>query len=133
MFGYSDVKLKYKDLWICIGFCMIGFVVYSSLTSSPVTAGFKFSDKFMHVVGYFGLMGWFIQIFQQKKAQYVIAALFIFMGIGLEFLQDWGGVRYFELNDMIANTFGVLIAWSLVKTPFPKLLGWFEMNILKAN
>jgi len=133
MFGYKDVELKYKDLWIFIGLCMVGFVVYSSLTSSPVTVGVKFSDKFMHIVGYFGLMGWFIQIFHQQKARYILAGLFVAMGIGLEFLQEWGGVRYYEVNDMFANTLGVLIAWSLVKTPFPKLLSWFEFNILKSN
>jgi len=52
------------------------------------------------------------------------------MGISLEFLQDWGGVRHFEVNDMIANSSGVLLAWVLVLTPFPGLLLWFEKRFV---
>jgi glycopeptide antibiotics resistance protein len=52
------------------------------------------------------------------------------MGVGLEFLQDLCGVRFFEVNDMLANTAGVLLAWSLVKTPFPKILFYVEQKVL---
>lgn len=123
--------LKFKSLWLSIGYAMVVFVIYSSLTSDPlnVDMGFKMQDKVLHTVGYFGLMGWFIQIYQQKNAHYILAAIFITMGISLEFLQDFGGVRYFEVNDMVANSAGVLLAWSLVKTPFSKVLFWFEERI----
>lgn len=126
-------KLKLEVLWLVIGYAMVAFVIYSSLTTSPVTPGFKLSDKVMHIVGYFGLMGWFIQIYRQKKAQIILAIIFISMGVSLEFLQDLGGVRYFEFNDMLANTTGVLLAWLLVKTSFPELLFWFESRVLKIN
>ena len=120
-------ELKYKSLWLIIGFAMVAFVVYSSLTSSPPEiTSFKISDKLMHVTGYFGLMGWFLQIYQQKNMQIILAVIFISMGVSLEFLQDLGGVRFFEFNDMLANSAGVLLAWSLVKTPFPKMLQYFE-------
>jgi len=122
--------LKLKPLWLVIGFAMIAFVVYSSLTSSPVSFDVKMSDKIMHVTGYFGLMGWFLQIYQKKNMQFKLAIAFICMGVGLEFLQDLGGVRFFEVNDMLANTAGVLLAWSLVKTPFPKILFYLEQKVL---
>jgi len=125
-------NLKYKYLWLMIGYAMIAFVVYSSLTSSPVTMDFKLSDKLMHIAGYFGLMGWFIQIYNNKQSQLILAICFICMGIGLEFLQGIGGVRFFELNDMLANMAGVILAWLLVKTPFPETLYWFENRFLKA-
>ena len=127
----ESTNLKYKKLWLLVGLCMVAFIVYSSLTSNPVTLDVKFSDKFMHVLGYFGLMGWFIQIYQQKKNRFILAAMFIAMGVSLEFMQDFGGVRYFEVNDMFANTAGVLLAWALAVTPFPKLLVWFESMLLR--
>jgi len=124
------VELKYKPLWLTVGFAMVLFVVYASLTAHPPGMdGFELSDKAMHLIGYFGLMGWFLQIYQNKKMQKILAAIFISMGVGLEFLQDLGGVRFFELNDMLANTAGVLLAWALIKTPFPKLLYYFESKI----
>jgi VanZ family protein len=124
-------RLKYEPLWLFVGLSMVIFVVYSSLTSDPmnVDMGFEWQDKVLHTIAYFGLMGWFIQIFHQQKTRYVLAVVFIAMGISLEFLQDFGGVRYFEVSDMFANTLGVLLAWSLVMTPFPKLLSWFESKL----
>jgi len=32
---------------------------------------------------------------------------------------------------MFANTAGVLLAWALAVTPFPKLLVWFESMLLR--
>lgn len=124
-------QLKYKYLWLMIGLGMVAFVVYASLTTSPVTPGFRYSDKFLHVVGYFGLMSWFMQIYHEKKHQYMLAGCFIAMGIGLEFLQDLGGVRVFEFADMVANTTGVLIAWVLSWTPVTLLLLKFESLFVK--
>ncbi|VAW70153.1 hypothetical protein MNBD_GAMMA10-2603 [hydrothermal vent metagenome] len=123
-------ELKYKKRWLLIGYAMVAFVIYSSLTSSPVSVGIAYSDKFLHTVGYFGLMGWFLQIYHKKAAVFLLAVIFIVMGISLEFLQDWGGVRHFEVNDMIANSSGVLLAWVLVFTPFPGLLLWFEKRFV---
>ncbi len=127
------VGLKYKWLWLFIGCLMIAFVVYSSLTTSPVTPGFKFSDKVMHVIGYCGLMGWFIQIYRDRNAQRLLAAGFIALGVGLEFLQDLGGVRVFEFNDMVANMLGVLIGWALAKTPLSRVLWRLERLIPAAG
>jgi len=124
------IKLKYKPMWLAIGFAMVLFVIYSSLVAHPPGMdSFKLPDKAMHLIGYFGLMGWFLQIYQNKKMQIILAVVFISMGVILEFLQDLGGVRFFEVNDMLANASGVLLAWALVKTPFPKLLYHFESKV----
>lgn len=126
-------NLRFKILWLLIGYAMIAFVVMQSLTSSPVSVGFELSDKFYHVVGYFGLMGWFVQIYHSKFGRLLWGVFFIAMGISLEFLQDMGGVRHFELNDMIANTTGVIIAWALSGTVFSSCLLWMESKVLKNN
>jgi VanZ family protein len=133
MWQQKSSPLKLKFLWLSIGYLMVLFVIYSSLTSSPVTMDVKFSDKILHVVGYFALMSWFMLIYHSRKIRYLLVMLFISMGIGLEFLQDLGGVRYFEVRDMLANTTGVLLAWLLVKTPFPGLLYWLENRFLKTS
>ena len=85
-------NLRYQNIWIFIGCFMIAFVVFETLTSSPIKPGFKISDKFMHIVGYFGMMGWFVQIFQKNRERLVLAIGFVILGIMLEFIQGWGGV-----------------------------------------
>ncbi len=121
-----NTPLKYKLLWLSIGYLMVVFVIYSSLSTSQVVLEISLSDKLMHVLGYFGLMGWFMQIYRGRRAGFRLAAVFIAMGVLLEFLQDLGGVRYFEVADMLANTLGVLLAWALSYTPVASILLWFE-------
>lgn len=123
--------LKFKRLWLVLGYAMVATVTFMSLIPSPLVVELKVSDKVMHTIGYFILMGWFVQIYQHKKQQALIAALFISMGVLLEFLQDMGGARHFEVMDMLANTLGVVIAWVLAVTPFTKSLCWFEKKVLK--
>ena len=128
----DNVNLKYKNFWLLIGYMLIAVVVYQTLTSSPVNINVKVSDKFLHAMGYFVLMGWFVQIFHQKKQRLLWALFLVGMGIGMEFLQDLGGVRFYEVNDMLANGLGVLIAWALSVTKFSCILIYFEEKILKV-
>lgn len=124
-------NLKYKNIWLFIGYVLIAIVVYQTLTTSPVNVGFSISDKYLHTVGYFILMGWFVQIYHGKSQRLFWLVFFIAMGIGLEFLQDLGGVRFYEVADMLANGLGVVIAWVLSMTKFSYAIYFFENKILK--
>jgi len=128
-----NAPLKYKLFWLSIGYLMVVLVIYSSLSTSDVVLQISLSDKLMHVLGYFGLMGWFMQIYHGRRAGFLLAALFITMGVSLEFLQDLGGVRYFELADMLANTLGVLLAWALSYTPVADILLCFERSLFTTQ
>lgn len=106
-------RLKLKWLWLSIGYAMVVFVIYSSLSKSPMSPGVEVSDKLLHFMAYFGLMAWFVQIYQKPKVRYLLLLLLIVMGVLLEYLQALGGVRYFEFNDMLANSAGAIFAWAL--------------------
>ncbi len=123
-------QLKYKAMWLFLGYAMVLFVIHASLTSSPVMPGFKMSDKVMHIIGYFGLMFWFAQIYWRPETVLKLAIVFMLMGVGLEFLQDLGGVRVLEVYDMVANVLGVLLAWMLVKTRFRYILLNIEKHVI---
>lgn len=125
--------LKYKNFWLLIGYLLVAFVVYQTLTSSPMNADINISDKYMHTVGYFVLMGWFVQIFRSKQQRFLCAVFFVSMGIIMEFLQDFGGVRFYEVNDMLANGLGVIIAWGLSNTIFSDSILLFEKHVLKVS
>ena len=125
-------RLKFKSLWIVVGLALVVFVVYSSLIAQPVQLNFTRADKTMHIVGYFALMGWFVQIYHDARPRASLAIAFVSMGVGLEFAQDAGGTRFFEYGDMLANAIGVLLAWVLSVTRFCRLLLWFEERLLRA-
>lgn len=77
----------------------------------PEVLDFAFSDKLEHLFAYSVLMGWFGQLYVAKPRQVISAVAFCLMGVAIEYAQDWGGQRFFDVADMAANTLGVLLGW----------------------
>lgn len=107
--------LRYRWLWLGIGWGVVGAIVYLSLTPSPPTFGLDLWDKAEHYTGYLLLTAWFLQIYRSGAARLWVAVVSIALGAGLEVLQGLGGVRYFEFTDMLANTLGALTAVLVVR------------------
>ena len=129
----ENSNLKYRLLWLLVGYSLVAFVVFSSLTSIPVTIKVDNFDKYAHTLGYFVLMGWFVQIYHARRHVLVCALIFLSMGTGLEFVQGMTTYRYFDVYDMLANTLGVFIAWGMTLTKFPYLLKTFEKFIISEK
>ena len=89
-----------------------------------------FNDKISHALGYTGLMLWFAQLYKTLGQRLLLAVAFVLMGIVLEFLQRMGGVRVFEIADMMANATGILIGWLAASLGLDRLLAWFEARVL---
>lgn len=111
---------------------MIAMVVFLSLTSGPVNIDIDHIDKVEHTLAYLILMGWFAQIYDSTKTRLLFAVGFIGMGIGLEFLQGMGGVRYFEYSDMVANSLGVVLGWVLTRKRFDRILVTLERQVFRG-
>lgn len=114
-------------LWVSIGWALIALVIYLSLTASPPEIlEFAFADKLKHLLAYSVLMGWFAQLYPERKRQLVWAIAFCLLGIAMEFAQGWGGQRTFDVADMLANGCGVLLAWWLGKK-------WLAGSLLRVD
>ena len=122
--------LRLRRLWIAIGYLLIAFVVYSSLTPSPITIPVEHGDKYGHVLAYGTLMFWFAQLYAGSKPRVLWACVFVSMGIALEFLQQLTDYRTFEIADMIADACGVLIGWVAAPPRSPSLLEFIESRML---
>ncbi len=68
-----------------------------------------------HLLAYAVLMGWFGQIYTRTTTQRSWLLGLILLGVALEFLQGWGGVRFFDPADMLANSLGVLLGYWLTR------------------
>lgn len=95
---------------------MVAVVVWLSLTPHPP----KFRsvpllswDKAQHTLAYACLMFWYGQAFRRHWRW---PAFLLALGMGLEILQGLGGVRSFDLRDMLANGIGVGIGLILART-----------------
>ncbi len=110
--------LKFRLLWLFIGYVLVAIVTFLSLTSNPIDTGlqFPYEDKMYHAFAYFTLMAWFAQIYHGKIQRYLVAVVFILMGCSFEYLQSLDVNRYAEFADIVANTLGVVAGFSLTLT-----------------
>lgn len=131
MFARAVPDLKLRFLWLTIGYALVALVVFLSLTSSPVDLelGFPLQDKLFHALAYFTLMAWFSQIYHDRFQRNMIAVVFVLMGVTLEYLQGFDPNRYFEIADMIANSIGVALGFSVALTSAKNILVRVEQVI----
>ena len=124
MFAKAVPDLKFRFLWLTIGYALVALVVFLSLTSNPVDMemGFPYEDKMFHAFAYFVLMFWFGQIYHNRFQRNMIAIVLIFMGMTFEYLQSFDPDRYAEFGDMAANLTGVAIGFSLALTGAKNIL-----------
>ena len=123
--------LRWLNVWLATGWCLIAAVIYLSLTPAPPKMDMPAGDKIGHVLAYTVLMFWFSQIYYARRSRVLIALGFVLLGISLEFLQGLGGERQFEVADMIANTAGVMIGWMSGPPRTGNLLSRVESVILR--
>lgn len=128
MFAKADPDLKLRFLWLALGYGLVMMVVYLSITSEPIDMGqlFLYEDKVYHAFAYFTLMIWFAQIYHDRFQRNMIALVFIFMGLLLEYLQSIDPARLAEVADVLANIIGVAIGFYMATTPLKNTLVKFE-------
>ena len=129
----SEQPLRWTILWQAIGWLMVAYVIYVTLTPQPPSAGKILWDKIYHFAGYFGLMAWFAQLTQQFKQRLLIAVGFCLLGVLLEFGQRMGMARHFEFADMLANSLGVVAGLILFRGPLGKILHRFEIIFINKD
>jgi len=138
MFTKAVPDLKLRFLWLSIGYALVALVVFLSLSSSPVDLELDvpYQDKFFHGIAYFTLMAWFSQIYHDKFQRNMIAVVFVFMGVTLEYLQSFAPDRYSEFADIVANLTGVALGFAIASTGAKNILLGVEKvfaNLIKQT
>ena len=120
------MALRFRGLWLTLGFGFVLFVVFLSLTPDrpymPVPNGWKIG----HVLAYAWLMFWYAQIYASAVTRLRLAIVFCLMGVTLEYLQGLTDYRSFAYSDMLLNSGGVALGFLLGQTPLQYLLKTFE-------
>ena len=124
----TNPDLRYRKLWLIIGYMLIIAVIYLSLTSSPVVidTSLPYEDKLLHLLAYFAVTFWFMQIYHIRHHIIMWTVFFLCLGMVLEYLQGYDPNRYSEVADMVANTLGVMAGVGLAMTPLRYVLVKFE-------
>ena len=127
----SNPYLRYRWLWLLFGYMLIVLVVYLSLASSPIQIDTElpYQDKLFHLLAYFSLTFWFMQIYHIRQHVIFWLVFFLCLGLFMEFLQGFDSERNSEIGDMIANALGVVAALLLSRTRMRFMLSRFEQFI----
>jgi VanZ family protein len=111
---------------------MVGAVIVLSATPEvPSVLDVPGSDKVEHVVAYLTLMFWFCQLHREPRRQFRLGVGLFAMGVCLEIVQGLLVYRTAELADALADGFGVLMGWWVVKTRFGNLLPYLDGRLLR--
>lgn len=123
--------LRYARLWQTLGWLLLALIVILSLMPHPPSPPLLAWDKLQHVLAYTTLMVWFRLAFAPRWRW---PLLLLALSVALEFLQGWGGVRHFDLRDMLANAIGIAGGLVLViATPLGGLLIRLERMLPTAR
>jgi VanZ family protein len=123
---------RYPALWLAIWLMMVGAVIATSLLPAedlPPPA-FDGVDKVEHFLAYLLLSAWAVMLFAHRRAQALVVAGLIGLGIGLEFAQGALTVsRQADSADALANALGALAGLMLAPTPVARALSWLDRRL----
>lgn len=96
-----------RRFWLGVGWFGIALLLYLSLTPQPPEIPVVHGDKFGHALAYAVLMYWLVQLLVSTRQRRWLAAGLIGLGIAIEYVQGWTGLRTFDYFDMLADAVGV--------------------------
>lgn len=111
-----------------VGWCMVGFIVYESLSASPHTENIHLGDKFKHFIAYFITMAWFAQLHRSTKHLLLQGSFLMLLAGALELAQLYSSYRVYDPFDIGASIGGVLCAFVVPRSVLTRTLSRAGLN-----
>jgi VanZ family protein len=122
---------RFRRAWLAIGWGLVAYTLYVSLSSSPPDGPGWLSDKLAHGLTYFVLAAWFAALSAPRNYARVGLGL-LALGIAIELLQARTGYRTAEVADGLANLAGILAGLAFGLASRGRWLAWFDRRIAAA-
>ena len=122
--------MHFRPLWLLLGSAYIIIILVVSLIRVPdINQVFSHTDKVLHFVSYFVLVGWFVQLYSALSRRVLILLGALSLGMTIELLQQMTAYRSFDFIDQLANSLGACCAYLLARPPFDSLLTRFDGSL----
>jgi VanZ family protein len=120
------LPLPHGRILLAIGWALIAFIVYGSLTPGLPSLVTSFSDKLQHFLGYFLLMIWFAGLYPRRQ-HWLLALGFFVLGMVLELGQSaLTTTRQMDASDVLANTAGIAAGYVFAGFGLANWARWIE-------
>lgn len=117
--------LRFARLWRVSAWLLLAAVVIMSLIPGPPSPPVLTWDKSQHAIAWGVLAWWFLQAWEGRRP--IGWCLFLLAVAAIvELLQGTTGYRTADGLDMLANTVGVAIGFTLWYTPLGGTFHWAE-------
>lgn len=116
----ASLSLRFPAVWWTVGWLLVAGVCIGSLLPGTALPNLFIGDKWQHAGAYFLLMIWFGGL-SERGRHFVVAAILLVLGFGLDSIQGGMVSRRFDLADVAANGVGIILGLILTRSV---LAGW---------
>jgi hypothetical protein len=120
-------RLHWHTWWVLLGALIMGWTLWMALTPDPgITLTFPYGDKLLHATTFCSLMGWWGNVYRERRPRGWAALGCLAFGIFIEFAQWLDPPRDADALDVVADGIGILVALMLLRTPLASVLASLE-------
>lgn len=130
----SRPELRWKNFWWVGDWAILIVVIVASIIPNDELHRVvpDFNDKLTHGVTYFGMTLWIAGSLDPRRYEW-LAIVLCAVGIGIEglqFLMNLG--READWRDVIANSFGIMIALAVAHAGLGNWMAWVERRFART-
>ncbi|MDW2983033.1 MAG: VanZ family protein [Rhodanobacter sp.] len=123
----TPTRLRWHRAWSVLGGAIMLWVLWMALTPDPgITLAFPYGDKLLHAATFTCLMGWWGNVYSERRSRSWAALGCLAFGIFIEFAQWLDPPRDADALDVLADGVGIVIALLLLRTSLASVLASVE-------
>ncbi|MGY3041295.1 VanZ family protein [Rhodanobacter sp. TND4EL1] len=124
---HPSTRLRWHTAWVVLGALIMAWTLWMALTPDPdITLDFPDGDKLLHATTFTCLMGWWGNVYRERRPRAWAALGCLAFGVFIEFAQWLDPPRDADAFDVLADGIGILIALLLLRTPLARVLASVE-------
>jgi hypothetical protein len=127
-------RLRWHRAWVALGSTIMLWVLWMALRPDPgITLDVPYGDKLLHATTFTCLMGWWGNVYRERRARGWAALGCLAFGVFIEFAQWLDPPRDADALDVLADGVGIVIALLLLRTSLASVLASVEARSVRRR
>lgn len=127
-------RLRWHRAWVALGGAIMLWVLWMALRPDPgITLDVPYGDKLLHATTFTCLMGWWGNVYRERRARCWAALGCLAFGVFIEFAQWLDPPRDADALDVLADGVGIVIALLLLRTSLASVLASVEARSVRRR